>query len=150
MQAFFLAKFSRVVNISLKKTTSERSSRSELMPRKLLTKSWAEVRLDRLSRKALAFRAGTSAGRLAKVSFSQKEIGINQRTLVFAFYSCFIYNIKQEETRMTNVEKKKVMLSLPVETNTKLEELARENGLSKSALVTVLIQKLKQEGQIFK
>ncbi|CYV13751.1 hypothetical protein [Streptococcus suis] len=50
------------------------------MPRKLLTKSWAEVRLDGLSRKALAFRAGTSAGRLAKVSFSQKEIGISQRT----------------------------------------------------------------------
>lgn len=80
MQAFFLAKFSREVNISLKKTTSERSSRSELMPRKLLTKSWAEVRLDGLSRKALAFRAGTSAGQLAKVSFSQKEIGISQRT----------------------------------------------------------------------
>ena len=93
MQAFFLAKFSRVVNISLKKTTSERSSRSELMPRKLLTKSWAEVRLDGLSRKALAFRAGTSAGRLAKVSFSQKEIGISQRTLVLDFYSCCIYNI---------------------------------------------------------
>lgn len=51
---------------------------------------------------------------------------------------------------MTNVEKKKVMLSLPVETNTKLEKLARENGLTKSALVTVLIQKLNQEGQIFK
>ena len=42
------------------------------------------------------------------------------------------------------------MLSLPVETNTKLEELARENGLTKSGLVTVLIQKLNQEGQIFK
>lgn len=61
MQAFFLAKWLIL-----------RSSRSELMPRKLLTKSWAEVRLDGLSRKALAFRAGTSAGRLAKVSFSQK------------------------------------------------------------------------------
>ena len=51
---------------------------------------------------------------------------------------------------MTNVEKKKVMLSLPIEVNTRLEELARENGLTKSALVTVLIQKLSQQGQIFK
>ena len=51
---------------------------------------------------------------------------------------------------MTNVEKKKMMISLTDEVNTRLEELARENGLTKSALVTVLIQKLNQEGQIFK
>ena len=78
------------------------------------------------------------------------EREINQRTLVLDFYSFCIYNIQKEEIRMTNVEKKKVMLSLPVEVNTRLEELARENGLTKSALVTVLIQKLNQEGQIFK
>lgn len=49
----------------------------------------------------------------------------------------------------TTIPKKKVLLSLPVEVNTKLEELAKENGLNKSALVTMLVKKLEQEGTIF-
>ncbi len=50
---------------------------------------------------------------------------------------------------MSNTEKKKVTLSLPVETNEKLEKLAKKYGMSKSGLVNFLINKLEDSGSLF-
>ena len=50
----------------------------------------------------------------------------------------------------TTLEKKKVMLSLPVETNTKLEELAKRFGMTKSGLVNFLINQTEEIGTIYK
>ena len=47
-------------------------------------------------------------------------------------------------------KKKKVMLSLPVETNTKLEELAKRFGMTKSGLVNFLINQTEEIGTIYK
>lgn len=49
----------------------------------------------------------------------------------------------------TTIEKTKVMLSLPIETNQKLAQLANVYGMTKSGLVNLLVQKLEQEGKIF-
>ena len=49
-----------------------------------------------------------------------------------------------------NYRKKKVMLSLPIETNTKLEELAKRFGMSKSGLVNFLINQTEEIGTIYK
>lgn len=51
---------------------------------------------------------------------------------------------------MTNNEKKKVTLSIPKTTNEKLEGLAKKYGMSKSGLVNFLINKLDEEGTIYK
>lgn len=50
----------------------------------------------------------------------------------------------------TTLEKKKVMLSLPIETNTKLEELAKRFGMTKSGLVNFLINQTEEIGTIYK
>ena len=48
------------------------------------------------------------------------------------------------------MKKMNVTLSLPTDTNAKLAEFAKENGLTKSALVTLLVSKLeKKDGNIF-
>lgn len=51
---------------------------------------------------------------------------------------------------VVNNEKKKITLSIPVETNNTLEEMARKHGMTKSGLVTFLINQLKEKGSIFK
>lgn len=50
----------------------------------------------------------------------------------------------------TTIEKKKVMLSLPVQTNIKLEELATRYGMTKSGLVNFLINQTEEIGTIYK
>lgn len=51
---------------------------------------------------------------------------------------------------MANDEKKKVTLSIPKTTNEKLENLAKKHGMSKSGLVNFLINRLDEEGTIYK
>jgi predicted DNA-binding protein len=48
------------------------------------------------------------------------------------------------------VEKKKVTLSLPVETDRKLEELAQKFGMTKSGLIHFLVNKTYETGSIYK
>ena len=50
---------------------------------------------------------------------------------------------------MVEVEKKKVTLSLPVESNDKLEKMAQKYGMTKSGLVTFLINQADDKGTIF-
>lgn len=50
---------------------------------------------------------------------------------------------------MVNNEKKKITLSIPVETNNTLEEMARKHGMTKSGLVTFLINQLKEKRKRF-
>ncbi|WP_325168974.1 MULTISPECIES: ribbon-helix-helix domain-containing protein [Bacilli] len=47
------------------------------------------------------------------------------------------------------VEKKKVTLSLPVETNDKLEELAKKYGMTKSGLINFLVNQASEKGTIY-
>ena len=51
---------------------------------------------------------------------------------------------------MVEVEKKKVTLSLPVESNDKLEKMAQKYGMTKSGLVTFLINQADDKTTIFK
>lgn len=51
---------------------------------------------------------------------------------------------------MTTIIKKKVMLSLPEETNVKLENLALKYGMTKSGLVNFLINQTEETGTIYK
>lgn len=51
---------------------------------------------------------------------------------------------------MTNNEKKKVTLSIPKTTDKKLEDLAKKHGMTKSGLVNFLINKLDEDGSIYK
>lgn len=47
------------------------------------------------------------------------------------------------------MDKVKVTLSLSEDINIKLAELAKENGLNKSSLVTLLVSKLERNRDIF-
>ena len=51
---------------------------------------------------------------------------------------------------VVEIEKKKVTLSIPVETNGKLEELAQKYGMTKSGLVNFLINQVSEAGTIYK
>lgn len=51
---------------------------------------------------------------------------------------------------MTSTPKKRISLSLPVETNTKLENLAKKYGMTKSGLVNFLINQTEEAGTIYK
>ena len=51
---------------------------------------------------------------------------------------------------MVEVEKKKITLSIPVETNAKLEELAQKYGMTKSGLVNFLVNQVSEAGTIYK
>jgi len=51
---------------------------------------------------------------------------------------------------MATIIKKKVMLSLPEETNVKLENLAFKYGMTKSGLVNFLINQTDETGTIYK
>ena len=48
------------------------------------------------------------------------------------------------------LRRKKVTLSLPVESNDKLEKMAQKYGMTKSGLVTFLINQADDKGTIFK
>ncbi|MDC9192410.1 protein repA [Clostridioides difficile] len=50
---------------------------------------------------------------------------------------------------VVEVEKKKVALSLPVDPNDKLQKMAQKYGLTKSGLVTFLINQADDKGTIF-
>jgi len=50
---------------------------------------------------------------------------------------------------MVGIEKKKVTLSLPKETNEKLDELCKKFGMTKSGLVNFLINQLAESGSIY-
>lgn len=50
---------------------------------------------------------------------------------------------------MTKTQKKKITLSLPVETDIKIEELAKKFGLTKSGLVNLLVNRASENGTIF-
>lgn len=47
------------------------------------------------------------------------------------------------------MNKKKITLSIPEDTNKKLEELAKKHGMTKSGLVNFLINKLEKDGNIY-
>lgn len=51
---------------------------------------------------------------------------------------------------MVEIEKKKITLSIPVETNRKLEEMAEKYGMTKSGLVNFLINQVAEAGTIYK
>lgn len=51
---------------------------------------------------------------------------------------------------MATIEKKKILLSLPIETNEKLESLSKKYGTTKSGLVNFLINQSDELGTIFK
>lgn len=48
------------------------------------------------------------------------------------------------------IEKVRISLSLPVKTNDDLNELSKKYGMTKSALVHFLLQRLKERGDLFK
>lgn len=50
---------------------------------------------------------------------------------------------------MTSTEKKKITLSIPVETDDKLELLAKKFGMTKSGLVNYLINQTNERGTIY-
>lgn len=50
---------------------------------------------------------------------------------------------------MRSIEKKKITLSIPVETDDKLELLAQRFGLTKSGLVNYLINQTHERGTIY-
>ena len=50
---------------------------------------------------------------------------------------------------MVEIEKK-ITLSIPVETNGKLEELSKKYGMTKSGLVNFLINQVAEAGTIYK
>lgn len=63
------------------------------------------------------------------------------------------YQIKmkgKKSKKMVEIEKKKITLSIPVETNRKLEELAEKYGMTKSGLVNFLINQVAEAGTIYK
>ena len=51
---------------------------------------------------------------------------------------------------MVEVEKKKITLSIPIETNEKLESLAKKYGMTKSGLVNMLINQVAEGGTIYR
>lgn len=51
---------------------------------------------------------------------------------------------------MVEVEKKKITLSIPIETNYKLESLAKKYGMTKSGLVNMLINQVAEAGTIYR
>lgn len=51
---------------------------------------------------------------------------------------------------MVEVEKKKITLSIPIETNDKLENLAKKYGMTKSGLVNMLINQVAEAGTIYR
>lgn len=51
---------------------------------------------------------------------------------------------------LVEIEKKKVTLSIPVETDGKLEDLAQKYGMTKSGLVNFLINQVAEAGTIYK
>lgn len=51
---------------------------------------------------------------------------------------------------MVDVKKKNITLSLPIETNEKLEKLAQKYGMTKSGLVNLLINQADEAGTIYK
>lgn len=57
--------------------------------------------------------------------------------------------LRNEVLIVVNNEKKKITLSIPVETNNTLEEMARKHGMTKSGLVTFLINQLKEKRKRF-
>ena len=58
--------------------------------------------------------------------------------------------MKGKNLKMVEIEKKKITLSIPVETNRKLEELAEKYGMTKSGLVNFLINQVAEAGTIYK
>lgn len=59
-------------------------------------------------------------------------------------------NLKGKNIKMVEIEKKKITLSIPVETNGKLEELSKKYGMTKSGLVNFLINQVAEAGTIYK
>lgn len=53
------------------------------------------------------------------------------------------------QERSFRMNKKKITLSIPEDTNKKLEELAKKHGMTKSGLVNFLINKLEKDGNIY-
>lgn len=66
-------------------------------------------------------------------------------------YTSFIAKkSSKRRTKMATIEKKKILLSLPIETNEKLESLSKKYGTTKSGLVNFLINQSDELGTIFK
>lgn len=57
---------------------------------------------------------------------------------------------KEGLKKMEKIKKEKITLSLPAETKTDLDELAKQYGMTKSGLIHFLLQRLKERGDLFK
>lgn len=57
---------------------------------------------------------------------------------------------RKEGQKMEKIKKEKITLSLPAETKTDLDELAKQYGMTKSGLIHFLLQRLKERGDLFK
>ena len=58
--------------------------------------------------------------------------------------------VRKKVSLMVEIEKKKITLSIPVETNGKLEELAQKYGMTKSGLVNFLVNQVAEAGTIYR
>lgn len=66
------------------------------------------------------------------------------------YYILNLYIQKKGGIYVADDGKKKVTLSLPVETNKKLEEMSKKFGMTKSGLVNFLINQVAESGTIYK
>lgn len=57
---------------------------------------------------------------------------------------------RKEGLKMEKIKKEKITLSIPAETKTDLDELAKQYGMTKSGLIHFLLQRLKERGDLFK
>lgn len=61
-----------------------------------------------------------------------------------------ISRLTEKREKMEKIKKEKITLSLPAETRTDLDELAKKYGMTKSGLIHFLLQRLKERGDLFK
>jgi hypothetical protein len=68
--------------------------------------------------------------------------------MIYLRYNQFVN--KKEVLYMVDIKKKNITLSLPIETNDKLEKLAKKYGMTKSGLVNMLINQVDEAGTIYR
>ena len=128
------------------------------MPRKLFTSSSARVRLGRASREAESFSGGhgqstssrgylMSKGNWNKLSERKCINCIFFRTRlntlhIFRIVVYLNYTYRDNILGGNKMNKKRVTLSIQESTNEKLDKLAKETGMNRSTIVSLLIEKL--------
>lgn len=119
------------------------------MPRKLFTSSSARVRLGRASREAESLSVGhgqstTSRGYLmSKGNWNKLSERKRLNTLhIFRIVVYLNYTYRGNTLGGNKMNKKRVTLSIQESTNEKLDKLAKETGMNRSTIVSLLIEKL--------